>query len=75
MDECIICHYSCFGDINFRFDPKLCNNCHNLMQGAMIFNDVVLVMILLVKKMITEFIFLYISKDEAIHLLWNAELT
>ena len=37
----------------------------------MIFNDVVLVMILPVKKIITEFISLYISKDEAIDLLWN----
>ena len=26
---CIICHYWCFLEINFRFQPKLCNGCFN----------------------------------------------
>ena len=37
---CIICHYRYFSEINFRFDPKVCNCCHNLMKKAMCFYDV-----------------------------------
>ena len=35
----IICHYSYFPGISFRFRPKVCNGCHNLMQNVMSFND------------------------------------
>ena len=35
----IICHYSIFLGINFRFYPKVCNDCHDLIQKGMSFND------------------------------------
>ena len=35
----IICHYWYFLVINFRFQPKVCNGCHDLMQAAVVFND------------------------------------
>ena len=38
-----ICHYWCFKDIGFRYEPYLCNGCHDLMQNAMTFNDVAIV--------------------------------
>ena len=31
--ECVICHYWYFLDIFFRFNWKLCNVSHNLMQS------------------------------------------
>ena len=30
--ECDICHYWCIKDIGFRYEPYLCNSCHDLMQ-------------------------------------------
>ena len=38
--ECHICHYWYFWDIGFKYEPYLCNGCHDLMQKAMSFNDV-----------------------------------
>ena len=32
--ECIICHYWYFLDIDFTFQPEVCNGCHDLMQKA-----------------------------------------
>ena len=41
--ECIICQYWCFLDIKFKFQPEVCNGCHDLMQKSISFNDVALV--------------------------------
>ena len=30
--QCDVCHYWYFKDIGFKYDPYLCNGCHNLMQ-------------------------------------------
>ena len=30
--ECDICHYWYFKDISFKYEPYLCNGCHDLMQ-------------------------------------------
>ena len=35
--EYIICHYWYFSETNFRFDPKVCNGRHDLMQKAISF--------------------------------------
>ena len=29
--ECIICQYLFFLEINFRFQPEVCDGCHDLM--------------------------------------------
>ena len=39
-----ICHYWCFLDKNFKYEPYLCNGCHDLMQKAMDFNDISLIL-------------------------------
>ena len=36
--ECDICHYWYFKDIGFKYEPYLCNACHDLMQKAVRFN-------------------------------------
>ena len=33
--ECDICHYWYFKDIGFKYEPYLCNGCHDLMEKAM----------------------------------------
>ena len=30
--ECDICHYQYFKDIGFKYEPYLCDGCHDLMQ-------------------------------------------
>ena len=43
LKECDICHYWYFKDIGFKYEPYLCNGCHDLMQKAMSFNNVAIV--------------------------------
>ena len=61
--ECDICHYWCFKDIGFKYEPYLCNGCHDLMQKAMSFNDVAV-----------RINFWYMSKDEAINIMNGSNL-
>ena len=37
--ECDICHYWYFKDIDFKYEPYLCNGCPDLTQKAVSFND------------------------------------
>ena len=52
--ECIICLDWHFLEVNFKFQPEVCNGCQDLMQKAMNFNDVAIPYL---KEMITESIF------------------
>ena len=38
-----ICHHWYFLDKNFKYEPYLCNGCHDLMQKAINFNNVIIV--------------------------------
>ena len=40
-----IFHYWYFQNIGFRYDPYICNGCHDLMQKAISFNNVAIVYI------------------------------
>ena len=71
--EFIICHYQYVFDINFRFQPKVCDGYHDLMQKATSFDDVVIV--ISVKENDHRIYFLQMSEDKAINLLRNADLT
>ena len=42
--ECNICQYWYFSDKDFKYEPYLCNGCHDLMQKAMDFNDIALIL-------------------------------
>ena len=64
--ECDICHYWYFKDIGFKYEPYLCNGCHNLMQRAMNINDVAIVS---VKGNDYRTHFWYISKDDVINIM------
>ena len=69
--ECDICHYWYFLDKSFNYEPYLCNGCHDLMQKAMIFNDVAIVSI---KGNDYRIHFWFMSKNDAIVLMTNSNL-
>ena len=70
--EFIICHYWYFLDIKCKFQPEVCNGCHDLMQKAMSYNNVAIVIF---RANYYKILLLYMSKYEAINLLRNADLT
>ena len=64
--ECDIFHYLYFKDIGFKYEPYLCNGCHDLMLKAMIFNNVA---VAYVKGNAYRIHFWYMSKDDAINIM------
>ena len=70
--ECDICHYWYFLDKNFKYEPCLCNGCHDLMQKAMHFNDVAIVSIKGNDYRI--YYFWYMNKNDAISIMNNYNL-
>ena len=60
--KCVICHYWYFLNINFRFQPEVCNGCHDLMQKGMSFNNVAVVT---AKRNDYRIPFLYMSIDKS----------
>ena len=40
LREFIICHYWYFLETSFRFQPKLCDDCHDLIRKVTSFNYV-----------------------------------
>ena len=64
--KCNICYYWYFKNIGFKYEPYLCNGCHNLMQKAMNFNDVAIVSI---KGNDDRIHFWYMSKGDAINIM------
>ena len=43
LRECIICHYFFILRINFKFQRKVCNGCHDMTHKSMSFDDVAIV--------------------------------
>ena len=66
LKECDICHYWYFKDNGFKFEPHLCNACHDLMQKAMSFNNIV---IAYVKGSAYRIHFWYMRKNDAINIM------
>ena len=69
--ECDICHYWYFKDISFKYEPYLCNGCHDLMQKGMSFSDAA---IAYVKGSAYKIHFWYMSKNGAISIMTNSNL-
>ena len=69
--ECDICHYWYFLSKNFNYGPYLCNDCHDLMQKAMNFNDVAIVY---VKESEYRINFWHMSKNDSINIVKNSNL-
>ena len=32
--ECMLCHYRYFKDVGFKFEPYVCNKCHDILMTA-----------------------------------------
>ena len=64
-------YYWYFLEVPSKFQPELCNCCHDLMQEAPSCNDVIVVS---VEGNDDRIHFWYITKDEAVNLLQNADL-
>ena len=69
--ECKIYHYWYFKDIDFKYEPYLCNNCHSLMQKAVSFSNITIVY---VKGNAYRIHFWYMSKNDAINIMNNSSL-
>ena len=69
--KCDICHYWYFKDIGFKYEPYLCNECHDLMQKAMGFNNSAIVYI---KEKAYRIDFWYMSKDDATNIMTGSYL-
>ena len=70
--ECDICHYWYFLNLDFKFQPNVCNRCHDLLMISINFRDVA---VLNIKGSDYDCIISLISKNEATNLLQNADLT
>ena len=69
--ESDIYHYWYFKDMGFKYEPYFCNGCHDLMQKAMNFNDVVVAS---VKGSNYRIHFWYMGKDDVINIMKNSSL-
>ena len=70
--ECNICHYWYFLNFSFKFQPNVCNRCHNLLMMSVNLSNI---SILNIKGSDYCCIIGLISKKESINLTQNADLT
>ena len=70
--ECDICHYWYFLNYSFKFQPNVCNRCHDLLMMSMNLSDIA---ILNIKGADYCYIISRINKSEAINLMQNIDLT
>ena len=70
--ECDICHYWYFLNFSFKFQPNVSNRCHDLLMMSMNLSDNA---ILNIKRSHYPCIINLISKNQAINLMQNADLT
>ena len=55
----------------FKYESYFCNGCHDLMQKAISFNNIVVVY---VKRNVYRINFKYVSKDDAINIMNGSNL-
>ena len=64
--ECDICHYWHFKDISFKYEPYLCNGCHDLIKKLLV---LIILPLYILKEMLIELNFWYKSKDDVINII------
>ena len=70
--ECDIFHCPYFLDKRFKFQPYLCNGCHDLLMMSINFNNIVVLNIHIVDYCCNIY---GISKSDVVNVLQNANLT
>ena len=68
--ECDICHYWYFLNYCFKFQPNVCNRCHDLLMMSNTVSDIAVSNI---KSSDYHCIISLISKDATINLMQNAD--
>ena len=66
------CHYWYFFNYSFKFQPNVCNKCHDLLIISVSLSDIA---VLNIKGSLYCFIISLISKIQAKGLMQNADLT
>ena len=69
--ECDICHCWYFLNKGFKFEPDLCNRCHDLLMVSMSLSNIA---VLNIKGSIYCYIIIRISKRKTINLMQSATL-
>ena len=69
--ECMLCHYWYFKDVGFKFEPHVCNKCHDVLIAAYELKNIT---ILNVKGVGFRYILWGISRDEAANRLNHSVL-
>ena len=67
-----ICHYWYFLNYSFKFQSNVCNRCHDLLMMSVNLTDIA---IFNIQGCDYRYIISLISKNEAINLMQNADLT
>ena len=70
-NKCDICHIWYFKDINFKYEPYLCNDCHDLTQKAISFNNAT---IFYVKRKCLQYLLLIYEQGRCISIMNNSNL-
>ena len=70
--DCDVCHYWYFLNFSSKFQPNVCNRCHDLLLMSVNLSNIA---ILNIKSSDYCCIISLISKNEATNLLQNADLT
>ena len=70
--QCNVCHYWYFLDKRFKFQPDICNRCHNVLMMSMSFSDIAIL-----NNNDADYLCTIsrISKYKAVNLLQNIDLT
>ena len=69
--ECMLCHYWYFKDVGFKFEPHVCNKCHDVLMTSYELKSIA---ILNVNGVDYRCILWSISKNEAVNILNNSVL-
>ena len=69
--KCDICHYWYFKNIGFKYEPYVCNGCHNI---SMMTYELKNIAILNVKGVDYRCVLWNVSKNDAINRLSNSKL-
>ena len=69
--ECMLCHYWYFKDVGFKFEPRVCSKCHDVLIAAYELKNIA---ILNVKGVDFRWLLWGISRYEAVNRLSNSAL-
>ena len=69
--ECMLCHYWYFKDVGFKFEPHVCNKCHDVLMTTYELKSIA---ILNVKRVDFRCILWGLSRNEAVNRRDNSVL-